>query len=326
MNETRRDFIKTAALGIGAIYAGSLFSCKETASFKPLNNIGIQLYTLRDQLKTDVSDVLSKVKGIGYQHVETFGLSLGENGAKDFWGTPVGDLDKMLKDIGLTTHSGHYGIAEYLTVGNGDDRILKASLETAKLLGQKYVIVPVPPMDNIDGLKSADYKFMAEQLNKAAELAATYGVRIGYHNHFWEFRPLDGGVSGYDILLNETDKDKVFFEMDLFWSEVSGIDSRTYFEKYPGRFPLWHIKDVAKGNEKPVISESMNAKSIREILDKIQYTELGTGTTDFKKILEKDEAAGLEYAFVEQDQIKIDPYVSIKESYDFLIKEGLVVK
>src|SRR5690606_17635848 len=155
------------------------------------------------------------------------------------------------------------------------------------------------------------------------EIAAKSGLKIGYHNHFWEFRTLADGKKGLDILIENTHQDLVAFELDLFWSEKSSTDSVAYFEKHPGRFPLWHIKDMDKNNTEPVTGPKYDSRPFEEITANITYAEVGAGSIDFKKIMAKEKTAGLRNAFVEQDFITIDPFTSIAQSYSYVKSELL---
>lgn len=321
----RRTFLKHAGIGMAAAYfSPSLLSCSpQRKSVAALAEIGLQLYTLRDQLADDAVSTIARVAEIGYDHVETFGPEIGDSGKAIFWGMDVPTLSAHLADNGLKIYSGHYDLGEFLTPGNGDQEALKAYIDTAATLGQRYLVAPVPPIPLIDKLTADDYRFMADQLNKGGELAAKSGLKIGYHNHFWEFRTLADGSRGLDILIENTDKALVVFELDLFWSEKSGTDSAAYFEKHPGRFPLWHIKDMDKNNSGVITGSDYDTKPFMEITEDITYAEVGTGSIDFKKIMAEEDAAGLQYAFVEQDFITIDPFESISKSYNYVKGELL---
>ena len=325
MNTNRRKFLKQAGVGlVTAYFAPSLLSCTSTpTTFSTLREIGLQLYTLRDQLTEDASGTIARIADTGYDHVETFGPQIGEDGKVSFWGLNTKDLTALLEQNSLKTHSGHYVDFDFLTPGNGSDELLKAYIDTAAELGQRYLIFPVPPMMLIDQLTSDDYRFMADQLNKGGQLASQSGIQIGYHNHFWEFRTFDDGSRGLDILIENTDKDLVIFELDLFWTEKSGVDSVDYFTKYPGRFPLWHIKDMDKNNTNPVTGPDYDSKPAMEIASAISYTEVGSGSIDFKSILAEETVAGLQYAYVEQDIITIDPFESVAKSYHY-VRENLM--
>lgn len=326
MKIDRRTFLKRTCIGLTTAYiTPSLLSCTNgnPRASDSLKEIGIQLYTLRDQLAIDAQTTIQHVAAVGYNHVETFGMNIGDSGKVSFWGLPLADLKSLLGDLNLRTHSGHYDLSEFLSADNGSDEMLKRYIDTAAQLGQRYLIAPVPPMMAIDRLQRDDYRFMADQLNKGGELANKSGITIGYHNHFWEFRTFADGSRGMDLLISGTDPNLVAFELDLFWTEKSGIDSTTYFNEYPGRFPLWHIKDMALDNTNPVTGPELDTLSVMAVLPHITYTEVGTGAINFKKIIGSAETAGLQYAFVEQDIITIDPFESIGVSHRF-VRENLM--
>lgn len=321
----RRKFLKQAGIGMASAYLShSFISCSpQRRPTLNLTEIGLQLFTLRDQLADDVVATLARVANIGYDHVETFGSEVSEGGKITFWGMDIPSLSTVLTDHKLKTYSGHYDLAEFLTPGNGNQDALKTAIDTAAALGQHYLVVPVPPITLIDQLTANDYHFMANQLNKGGELAAKAGLTIGYHNHFWEFRTQADGRKGLDILIENTDETLVAFELDLFWCEKSGTDSASYFKKHPGRFPLWHIKDMDKNNSGTIVGGDYDKKPFMEITENITYAEVGTGSIDFKKITTEADTAGLQYAFVEQDFITIDPFESIAASYGYVKSELL---
>lgn len=322
MNNSRRDFIKKAGLGILGTYVGSslLHSCTNTtkAASGPFGNVGLQVYSLRDLIGQDPKLTLETVAKIGYRHIETFGVDVANN---SFWGLKVEELKKILDDNKLATYSGHYDMSKYLDPKSTDDESIDRYIEIAKSLGQKYIIAPVTPMHNINGLSPADYQYAAEQLNKAGEKAKNAGLKIGYHNHFWEFRDFPNGTKGLDILIALTEPDLVCFELDLYWAEKSGINPLSYFEKYPGRFPMWHLKDMDKGYAEPIIGEKYDKAPLDSIFSQIKYTEVGTGAINYINLAAGAEKAGLEYTFVEQDDIYLpNKFESIKKSYDYVQK------
>jgi sugar phosphate isomerase/epimerase len=184
----------------------------------------------------------------------------------------------------------------------------------------------VPPRALMEKLSGADFQFMAAQLNKAGELAKKSGLKVGYHNHFWEFKQLpDMKGTGYDILLKETEASLVSLELDIFWAEKSGIDPVTLFKQHPGRFTMWHVKDIDKSAPGSIVGPEEDKKPMMEMMKNIKFAEVGTGVVDFKKIFANASEAGVKYAFVEQDQITIDPFVSIRKSYDY-VKNNLLIK
>ncbi|PWV56073.1 sugar phosphate isomerase/epimerase [Chitinophaga sp. S165] len=320
---SRRTFMQQA----GLIAAGAMINPSGIFSRgreNTVTRIGIQLYTLREQLAKDVKSTIQKVAQTGYNHVETFYGYKAPDQKEQFWGLDPKGLKSLLKDNNLVTHSGHYQLSEYLTRGNGKDEALKVQIEIAKDLGQKYLVVPVPPAGTWDKLTADDYKFMAEQLNKAGELAQKSDLLIGYHNHYWEFRQQpDAKTSGYEIMLNGTDKSLVTFELDLFWAIKANVDPVALFKKHPGRFSMWHVKDIDKSATEKIAGGDADHKTAKEILPHVKFAEVGTGVVDFRNIFANASVAGVKYAFVEQDQISIDPFESIKKSYSY-VKSNLL--
>jgi sugar phosphate isomerase/epimerase len=326
---SRRLFLQQAGLMAAGlmINPSNIFGRSSIAArggTNTLTQIGLQLYTLRDQLAKDVKGTISQVAKIGYNHVETFSSYPGAGKPTDFWGLDAKGLKALLKQNNLPTHSGHYQLNDFLTRGNGNDEALKAQLEVAHTLGQEYLVVPVPPAKLWDKMTGADYQFMAAQLNKAGDLAKKAGIKIGYHNHYWEFKQqADVKKSGYDVLLSETNAALVHFELDIFWATKAGADPISLFSKYPGRFAMWHVKDIDKSAPETIVGGDNDSKSAMQILPHAKFAEVGTGLIDFKKIFAKASEAGAKYAFVEQDQITIDHFKSIEESYTYVKKSLL---
>lgn len=309
-----------------ATIAPSFFSCsEENHADSPFKNIGLQLFTLRDLIEQDAKTVLKHVSTIGYKHVETFGIAADYS---NFWGVPIADLRKVLNDNGLKTYSGHYDLSRYFTKESGEQENMEKYIEVAHELGQKYIVAPVSPMHNLNGMQVDDYQYMAEQLNKAGEMSKKAGIKMGYHNHFWEFKEFGNGTKGLDIMLAFTEPDLVDFELDLFWTVKAGQNPHTYFEKYPNRFPLWHVKDMDRSKSDPLEMNNFDARtgkrdtiSVETILPQIRYAEVGSGSIDFANIIRYGEKSGLQYAFVEQDEIYSDDKLgSVRKSYDYIKK------
>lgn len=319
---TRRNFIKTTSLGLAGAYFGSslLSSCKQTSLNKegPFANIGLQIYSLRDLLVQDPKLTLETVAKIGYSHIETFGIDLAAN---SFWGIKTSDLKKLMEDINLKTYSGHYDMSKYLSRQHTDKENIEKYIETAQELGQKFIVAPVTPMEDLNNLKVEDYQYAADQLNKAGEQAKKAGIKIGYHNHFWEFRDFANGTKGLDILIAFTEPELVSFELDIFWIEKAGLSAQSYFKKYPGRFPMWHIKDMDKNYADPIIGESFDKLPYDSLKKQVRFTEVGTGKIDYTNIVQNVSQAGLQHAFVEQDDIYLpNKFESIKNSYEYVQK------
>jgi sugar phosphate isomerase/epimerase len=313
----RKVFMQQA----GLIAAGMMLPVSNLFSMPQLDKtkIGLQLYTLRDDLEKNAKETIEKVANIGFAHVETFHPYAGPGKKEMFWGMDAKGFKALLKQNNLVSHSGHYQINDFLTVGNGKDEALKLQLEAAAEIGQQYFVVPVPPPALWDKMTVDEYKFMAAQLNKAGELAKKFNIKMAYHNHFFEFRKLSNGGTGYDILLAETDKATIFFELDLFWAVKSGIDPVAMFKKHPGRFPMWHIKDIDKSKTEKITGGKEDEMPTMDILKTVKFAEVGSGTIDFKNIFPAASIAGLQYFFVEQDGIYMpDHFKSIKQSFDYI--------
>jgi sugar phosphate isomerase/epimerase len=282
----RRTFLAQA----GLLSAGMMIAPK-LVSAKSIKNPGLQLYSLRDQLPKDVNGVIAKVAAAGYKEVEPFGYSK----EKGFWGLDAKAFDALLKNNGLKTPSGHYSMGKFLSTGSTED--LDNYIETANITGQSYVIIPsVDPraFKTVD-----DFKATADKMNKAGEICKKAGLKLGYHNHNFEWKPIDG-TNFYDVVINNTDPNLVSMEMDIYWVVRSGQDPLELIEKHPGRFNLFHIKDMDKTHP------NLN-------------TEIGKGSIDFVKIMSKAKEAGASHFIVEQENyIDIDPYVSIAQSCEYL--------
>nr|WP_199076009.1 sugar phosphate isomerase/epimerase [Pedobacter sp. ASV19] len=283
---SRRTFIKqTGIAAAGVLLVPSL-------AFKPANKkVGIQLYSLRDQLPKDVKGVIRKVAQAGYKEVETYGYSVKDK----FWGLDPKAFRSLLNETGLKAPSGHYGMDNFIQTGNAEE--LKTYIEAANIVGGSYITVPWLGDElrkDLDGFKN-----VAAKLNQAAELCKASGLKLAYHNHDFEFKSHDG-KTGYDVLLKETDPRLVQFEMDLYWVVRSGNDPVKLFEEHSGRFPMWHVKDMDKA-------------------DPSHNTEVGNGSIDFKEIFKHSKLAGLKHAFLEQENNYVpDPFESIKKSYSYI--------
>jgi sugar phosphate isomerase/epimerase len=278
---TRKKFLtQVGTLGAGLVLAPHLASAKTNTV------AGLQLYTLREQLPKDVKGVIAKVAAAGYKEVEVYGFSK----EKGFWGMSPTELAQLLKQHGLSAPSGHYGMDQLLGEGKLDD--LDTAIEAATTLGHQYVTMPY--VNAKFRQTAADLKSVAAKLNQAAERVKKAGLKMAYHNHDFEFLPVEG-VRLYDVLLQETNPDLVDFEMDLYWVVRAGNDPVDLFKKHPGRFTMVHVKDMDKQNNK------LN-------------TEVGKGSIDFKAIFQQSKLAGIKHYIVEQENFAIDPFVSITES------------
>jgi sugar phosphate isomerase/epimerase len=293
---SRRAFVKSAALlSTGALVSPSLLAAA------PKQYIGLQLYTVRDAMQQDPAGTLAKVAQLGYNSVEGATYT----GSQKFYGMEPATFAKVLKQNGLIMPSSHYVLGEAMNNGQPTQGTIlhgwDKAVDDAAQAGAKYMVCAYL-MDTERG--SLDhYKQIAAHLNKAGERCKKAGIQLCYHNHDFEFVAQNGQLP-YDILLKETDKQLLKMELDLYWATKAGHDPLALFKAHPGRFPLWHVKDMDKTEKK-------------------DFTEVGNGVIDFKKIFAARQLAGLQYYFVEQDRTPGDPFDSIKQSISYL-KKALV--
>ncbi len=275
------SFFKLFMLLSGTILVLSLMN---SCTVKKDKYIGLQLWSVRDYMKTAPDSTIIKVGQIGYGFVEAAGYNDGK-----FYGMEPAAFTSLVNENKMDFLSSHTGQA--LPDSGGMAEIMvwwDKCIEAHKTAGVKFIVQPFMGRDayeNLDVLKKyCDY------FNEVGEKCNQNGIRFGYHNHDKEFSQIDGQTI-YDFMLQNTDPEKVMFQMDLYWAVEGGADPVAYFNKYPGRFELWHVKDKA---------------------------ELGGGTMNFKPIFENKDKAGMKYYIVEVEEYNFDPIVSVKKSFDFL--------
>jgi sugar phosphate isomerase/epimerase len=292
---TRRSFLKTSAvLSAGLLVAPNLFA----AYNKKL--IGLQLYTVRDAMGKNPAAALANVAKVGYTSVEgTY------SGPGKFFNVETKDFAKLLKDNGLVMPSCHYRLGEELVNGAQQPGTIlngwQKAVDDAAEIGLKYMVCAY--LSTAERGSLDHYKTVADDFNKAGEVCKKAGIQLAYHNHDFEFIQQDGKYP-YETLLANTDKDLVKMEMDMYWITKANQDPIKLINEHPGRFPLWHIKDMDRTPER-------------------MFTEVGNGIIDFKKIFKSADKAGLKYFFVEEDKCPGDPFVSIAQSIAY-IKQNLV--
>ncbi|GAA4420210.1 sugar phosphate isomerase/epimerase [Nibrella viscosa] len=288
---SRQDFLRRAgALAVTAPLLSNL-----DAFGKAPQKVGLQLYTLRSELAKDLEGTLKQVAGIGYKEVETFGYGDGK-----FFGKTPKEFKALLDSLGLTAVSGHYMLGVAMpnakgTIKNGWEQ----AVADASTMGMKYMNCAFLFPNERKSLD--DYRNYAQLFNQAGEATRKAGIQFGYHNHDFEFQPLDGQVP-YDILLKSTDPKLVKMELDLYWVAFAGKDPVELFKQNPGRFPLVHLKDMAK-------------------TEKREFAEVGSGSIDFQRIMDAQKIAGIQHYFVEQDAVtKGTPLEAIAISYQNVMK------
>jgi sugar phosphate isomerase/epimerase len=303
MYNRRKFFRNSGALALG----GLILSGRGYASLLgnyAMHPIGLQLYTLGGTIDDDVPGTLKKVAEIGYKDLES---AISIKGG--YYGMTSKEFAKMTKDMGLNWVSHHVGGTPFKMPPGGFK--VPPGMDTTRL----HQMRNMPPMKNlrdnyqqvIDEVAEGGLKYLVcasiplstpeeisqavEILNKSGEAAKKAGITLCYHNHTHEFEKVDGKIP-YDQLL-QISPDILKMELDLGWATVAGADPVELFKKNPGRFPLWHVKDI-------------NAQKAP--------TEIGNGTVDFKRIFAASKEAGMQYFFVEQDGAT-HPIESITVSY-----------
>ena len=288
----RRTFLQTslAAAAASAVPAAALAQRK-------LGAIGLQLYSVRDLMKADVAGTLAKVAAIGFKEVEFAGL----------FGQEPKAVRAMLDKNGLTAPASH---VDWATV----ETKLPETLAAARILGHQFLIVPWVGEEE---RKQPDiWKKAAALFNKAGQECRAGGIQFAYHQHGFEFVPSDalGGKLPYDYLLENTDPALVKMELDICWTVAAEQDPVAYFTKYPGRFPLVHVKDWLKDGTRV---EGLRRRAGPGTKFTGQMANVGAGSIDWKRIFAQAEKAGVKHFIVEHDNPK-SPIDDLGASYTYL--------
>lgn len=274
---TRRQFlINTGALAIGSTVLQSF-----AAPVKKVSNVGIQLYTFRKEMMADAIGTLKQLSALGIKQIESARSQKG-----NYYGLKPKEIKQVCSDLGMTLRSGHVHL----------DAQWEQTLNDAAEAGQEYLICSTMPTN---GQSVANYKSVATAFNKAGEDCKKHNIKFGYHNHEYEFEQENSEVF-YDVLLNNTSADLVYMELDLGWVVAAGKSPVDYFNRFPGRFPLWHLKDMD--------------------LTKKVSTEFGKGGLDIKLMMKNANKSGLKYFFVEQEEYTSTPLESMKHNMEYLRK------
>jgi sugar phosphate isomerase/epimerase len=276
--QSRREFLKVTATGtLGAIVL-SQYGCK------PVPGIGLQLYTIRDAMAKDVPGSLKKVSDIGYKYLELASYADGK-----FYGYEPPEFKKLVNDLGMEILSSHTQVEG---AGVTLDNARKMAEDHAKL-GVKYCLQPWIVEEMRTSLDS--YRRMAANWNQIGLIMKEFGMQFGYHNHNFEFDTVEGKVPYFDVMLAELDKDLVTMELDLFWTTKAGQNPVEIIKKYPGRFQLFHMKDMFT-KEAPFFTT----------VGVTDFAPVGAGVINFKEILAVKDIAGMKYMVVEQDRSRED--------------------
>lgn len=311
----RRTFIQSGTMAAASLLLARSAAAGILAGKKPFPPPGLQLYTLGDMMTTDAKGTLQKLAAIGYKELESAGSQKG-----NFYGYKPKELAAMIKDAGMTWRSAHVGGAAFsmqslmkmaktaedsarmekiwdrmknmpksLNLKENHQELADAAAEG----GIGYLVCSSIPVSTLDEIKTA-----VDVFNKAGEACKKVGVQFAYHNHTSEFDEVEGHRP-FDYILSNTDKNLVKMELDLAWATKAKQDPVALFKMHPGRFPLWHVKDLNK--------ETMNP------------AEVGTGVVDFKHIFDNAKESGMKYYFVEQDGAP-QPIQNVTNSFNYLKK------
>lgn len=272
---SRREFlIKSSMVSAGAFLVPNLIMAKESEQV-----YGVQLYSFRDAMAKDPKGTLEKIASLGIKEIETARSQKGH-----YYGLKPIEMKNVCEGLGMRLKSGHVHL----------DANFDQTIEEAVASGQEYLICSSMPSK---GQTVDNYKKVADEFNKAGEACNKVGVKFGYHNHEYEFESENGMVL-YDVLMNHTQPNLVHMELDLGWVIVAGKNPLDYFEKYPGRFPLWHLKDMD--------------------MEKKESTELGKGGLDVERMMEHKKLSGVDHIFIEQEEYASTPFESMEHNMDYL--------
>lgn len=282
---SRRQFIKLSSGLLAAMSAPTVLAHSHSDEKGRMMNgmhnsaVGLQLYTLRDIMKVSVPATLKLVADVGYSEMEFAGYF--DHSAKE--------IKQLLDENGLTAPSAHIQLDAF-------DTNLQQILDDAQTVGHKYLVVPWLS-EAQRGTGIATYQALADKLNTIGEACKKEGITLAYHNHDFEFEVRDGKTP-LDVLITQTDPNLVAMELDLYWTVKAGKNPVDYFKQYPGRFKLWHVKDMAEDGS---------------------FADVGTGTINFKEIFAHGKLAGIEHKFVERDQTT-DRIATIEQGFKAVSK------
>lgn len=274
---SRRDFLFKSSL----FCTGALLLPNISLANAPKRVYGVQLYSFRDDMGNDAKGTLKKIASLGIKEIESAKSSKGH-----YYGLSPEAMKSTCDELGMTLKSGHVRL----------DNDFEKTMEEAVAAGQEYLICSSMPSN---GQTVDNYKKVAEAFNKAGESCKKLGIKFGYHNHEYEFES-DNGEVLYDVLMDNTQPDLVHMELDLGWVIVAKKDPLHYFEKYPGRFPIWHLKD-------------MN-------MAKNESTEFGKGGLDIPLMMKNQELSGVKHIFIEQEEYANNPFESMQHNMAYLSK------
>ena len=297
---SRRRFVQTtAAAAVGMSVPGFA----RDPSYPLIDNLGLQLYTVREPLVAQPQQTIEAIRAAGYRQVELFDTQL------------LPQLHAVFKGLGIAINSSH--VLPPLITGNWNplvstgvkqppaDYTFERAVEQAAKYGLTDLVFPYLFPEDRGGID--DYKQLAEKLNRAGETCQQAGIQLSYHNHAFEFQAMED-TSPFQLLMEGTDASLVTFEIDVFWVSVAGMAPPKFIRDHAGRVRMLHLKDKREG---------LSASFLDSSLPPNAFQPVGKGVLDFPEILRAGEAVGVKYAFVEQDHSP-DPLADIKQSSTYL--------
>ena len=273
---------------------GLLFSCGSVGQNPPTHyKIGLQLFSVRDAMAKDPLGTLNALKAMGYEDFETYGFDAVTG---TIYGYPVAEFKAILDELGLSTSSGHYGFATLMEASPAEvEAYVTKCIAAAKTLESSYLTWPFVLAEYRN---PAGFERLAELLNQIGQQVTEAGLGFAYHNHGYEFEDWSG-TTGFDILLAKTNPNWVKLQLDLYWAVHSGKTPKELVAAQPGRYVMWHIKDMHKESR--------------------DYTEMGQGSIDYTRMLPDPKKAGLQYYYIEQgDNFAVNSMESAKTSIDYV--------
>ena len=283
----RRRFIQSISLATAGIYINGI-----SAANKKSEPLSVQLYSIRDAISKNLESSLEKLASLGYKNLEIYGYD------GTFFGKSPAEFNTILSNTGLKVISSHHNAGIINSEKGNLTNNWEKTVENVHRIGAKYMVCAyLFPEERTSEI----YKSLPNLLEKCGKTTKNAGIQFAYHNHDFEFEKFENTLV-YDFLLENTNPEFVQMELDLYWITKAGYDPLAYFQKYPGRFPLWHVKDLDGKNK--------------------DFTEVGNGIIDFDRIFAARKKAGLKHWFVEQDDSKGDIFNSLKISRDYLLKKN----
>lgn len=285
---TRRDFITMSALAAGCVVSFPKSAFSQDPG--PLN-YGVQLFMVRRQAPTDLAGVLKSIHDIGFTQIELYPV---------VYDHPAAELKKIVDDSGLGLVSAHFDYADF-----------PQRIEYGKALGLKYMVCPMLPKDQ--WTSAAGFEKAANDFNQWGSRVNDAGMKFVFHNHCYEFKPQEGGLTGWQTLMGSTDPTLVNLELDIYWLTQAGQNPSRMLKDYRERVKLIHLKDRTAGA--PIGYDPGP--------DGDHFTELGKGTIDWQRLLTQARWQGIRYAYLDQDDTAGPVMASMAESFAYLKNLGI---